>query len=362
MSRSIRPIRRRSTASPLSRVRGSSSTTRPFRPPAALRKRCSDFNIANGSIDNSFFGSAELTGTGTGATPNTNYGVKVFGAAANTAFEQNIIDISDIHLTKLAGVQVGINSTNQANYRQNTWRIGGIRAAGGVTTSTWGSKDLIQIGAITNEEAAYNRGLVTQSGADSNQFRVGQILGASVSNVVDGGANTILVTEGAITAPSLLGRAGNSTANIRAPGLIAAKVTATGTGADVTEDTLQIFTLPANAFDVVGRGVHIEAWGTTGADANTKIVRLYFGAKIYDSTAIPLNNGGWYLWANVYKTGSNTQTAVATSVFGNSNPATNINALAQIDTSGIVIKVTGQNSAAVTNDIVCSGMTVQFLN
>jgi hypothetical protein len=184
------------------------------------------------------------------------------------------------------------------------------------------------------------------------------ISGGTIDNAVIGG-----ITPAAGTFTTLVGKAGNSTTNVRAGGMISAQLTATGTGADTTEDTLQTFMLPANAFDATGRGIHIEAWGTTGADANNKTVRLYFGTtKIYDSTPLTTNNGSWYLWANVYKTGPSTQTAVATSTFINSTPTTAVNSPNQTDTSPITIKITGQNGTAVANDIVCNGMTVNFIN
>jgi hypothetical protein len=173
------------------------------------------------------------------------------------------------------------------------------------------------------------------------------ISGGTIDNAVIGGT-----TPAAGTFTTLLGKAGNSTTNVRAPGLIAAQLTTIGTGADTTEDTLQTFTLPANAFHAIGRGVRIEAWGTTGADNNNKTVRLYFGTEIYDSTTLTTNNGSWFTWANVYKTGPNTQTAIAKSTFVNSTPATAVTAPNQTDTAPIVIKVTGQNGTAAANDML----------
>lgn len=183
------------------------------------------------------------------------------------------------------------------------------------------------------------------------------ITGGTIDNSTIGGT-----TPAAGTFTTLNHKAGNSSTNVRATGQITAQLSSTGTGADTTEDTLQTFTLPANALDAVGRGVRIAAWGTTGADGNNKTVRLYFGVAIYNSTAVTTNNGSWYLWAEVRKTGSNTQTSVVTGVFTNSIPITAVNTPNQTDTAGIVIKVTGQNGTAVANDIVCSGMTVEMIN
>jgi protocatechuate 3,4-dioxygenase beta subunit len=122
--------------------------------------------------------------------------------------------------------------------------------------------------------------------------------------------------------------------------------------------------MPANTLDAVGRGVRIAAWGTTGADGNSKTLRIYLGSTaIYNSTGVTTNNGSWYAWAEVRKTGSNTQATVATGIFINSAPATAVTPnAAQTDTSAITIKVTGQNGSTVANDLICNGMTVEMIN
>jgi hypothetical protein len=145
-------------------------------------------------------------------------------------------------------------------------------------------------------------------------------------------------------------------------GLLTAQVTAVGNGANTTEDILQTFSLPANALDAVGRGVRIKAWGTLANNGDGKTVRIYFGANIYNSTNLPTANVAWCIWADVFKTGSNTQTAIGTGNFGNSTPATNSTAPNQADTSAIIIKVTGQATVANANDIICNGMTVEMIN
>ncbi|HKD28314.1 MAG TPA: hypothetical protein VKC66_20725 [Xanthobacteraceae bacterium] len=183
------------------------------------------------------------------------------------------------------------------------------------------------------------------------------IVGGAIDNAVVGGT-----TPAAGTFTTLLARAGNGTSNVRIAGQITAQLTVTGTGVDTTEDILQTFTLPANTLDAVGRSLRIRAWGTFGANTNIKTIRLYFGSKIYDSTALAQNGTGWILEAEVYKTGSNTQTSWATILAGFSDPGAEINAPNQTDTAPIVIKVTGQNGTASANDTVCNGMSVLIIN
>jgi hypothetical protein len=108
--------------------------------------------------------------------------------------------------------------------------------------------------------------------------------------------------------------------------------------------------------------LRIRAWGSFGANANSKTIRLYFGAKIYDSTALTQNGTGWILEAEVYKTSVNTQTTWGTILAGFSNPGAEIGAQNQTDTAPIAIKVTGQNGTASANDIVCNGISILMIN
>src|SRR6202035_540254 len=137
--------------------------------------------------------------------------------------------------------------------------------------------------------------------------------------------------------------------------ILATQLVSAATGANTTETDLQTFTLPANLFDAVGRGIRFKMWGATGADANTKTVRVYFGTgnKIYDSTGVISNNGSWMVMGEIYKIGTNLQASWTTGIFINSWPSTDAQQNSQTESGTIVLKVTGQNSTAVASDIVC---------
>jgi len=155
------------------------------------------FNIANGGIDTSTFGSVEINGTGTGLTANTDYGIVVFGVTASTAFQQNTINVTNIHISKTAAIQIGTSSTNAGNYRGNTWNIGGINPSGASSDgiNTFGSFDKFNIGQITNQQGTLNNGVVIEPGAVKNSFEIGEISGAAGAAIVNGnpgGLNTIL--------------------------------------------------------------------------------------------------------------------------------------------------------------------------
>ncbi len=99
-----------------------------------------------------------------------------------------------------------------------------------------------------------------------------------------------------------------------------AGVSPTQTGQDII---LQSYQLPANSFDIAGRGICITSQGSFASNGNNKRIKIFVGTNniapgqivsggtaIADTATITTNGGGWSLMANVYKygaTGSNTQ-------------------------------------------------------
>ncbi|MDE2020112.1 MAG: hypothetical protein KGJ13_07240 [Patescibacteria group bacterium] len=179
---------------------------------------------------------------------------------------------------------------------------------------------------------------------------------ANIDNSIIGAA-----TPAAGTFSALSFKAGNSATNISPSGKITAQLTPTGNGADTTEDTCQTFNLPANVLDIAGRGVRIRAWGTLANNADTKTVRTYFGSNIYNSTPLTTANVGWSIYSDVFKTGTNTQTAISSGTFGNALPGTQAISPNQTDSSPITVKITAQAGTANANDIVCQGMTIDVI-
>lgn len=209
---------------------------------------------------------------------------------------------------------------------------------------------------------------VLNGGALGSPSSAGAIPAYTLGGTVSGGGNQInnvvvgATSPGAITGTVVKGQAGNGAGVIRDAGLLTAQLTATGNGADTTEDVLQTFSFPANTFDAVGRCVRIDAYGSFAANADTKTVRLYFGVLAYTSTGLTVSGLGWNAWSIICKTGSNTQSAIGSGTMGNTVPSTNSTNPNQTDTSAITIKVTGQAGTANANDIVAQGMLVTMLN
>jgi hypothetical protein len=148
-------------------------------------------------------------------------------------------------------------------------------------------------------------------------------------------------------------------------------ITDAGNGADVTEDTLHTFTLPASSLTTAGQWLR---WSTTiimAANADTKRTRFYFGATVMgDTTAVAFNNQSFVATCDVYMvtntsqkaycyTGAVPTTAAAwgaggagtTGGFNSTTPAETLS-------GAVVLKVTGQAGVANANDIVAKTTTL----
>ena len=228
-------------------------------------------------------------------------------------------------------------------------------------------------GAVNSHSILYEGGWNTGSVAGHTFWREFENItsnsGASTflwqSNLNGAGFNTrlSLTDSGVLNAATIIAQAGNGASSVRLAGLLSTQLTATGNGADLTEDTLQTYTMPANTFDVTGRCIRVEGFGNFGANADVKTIRLYFGsANIYTSTGLTQNGTGWYIWATICKNGSNLQTFGAGGTDGNNLPGTFSGAMNQTDSGSIIIKITGQTGTANANDIIANGMTVTMFN
>lgn len=153
------------------------------------------FDISGGSILNNIFGSDELNGTG-----QMGYGIEAVSAQANTSFEQNIFDFSDIHLVTIAGIQEGNSATNQTHYGTgNVYRVGIRPNAPAACLSSYGTGSQFY-GSCTNEETGGGnvaQGINFASGSAGITATL-QLTGIT-AGVVDNGSNNNYSLNGAVT-------------------------------------------------------------------------------------------------------------------------------------------------------------------
>ena len=178
----------------------------------------------------------------------------------------------------------------------------------------------------------------------------------------------------------MLTQFGNSVASFPEEGNVNRQVLSTGvspaaTGADYI---IASYALPANAFDVAGRGITVTACGSFGADGNNKTVKLIWNANtavvgaqatgnvICSTGVVTTNNAGWQVQGSIFKvgnTGSNTQLCIHDQAqCGSVVSAMLVPTIANaIENAVINIVVTG-NAATTNTDIVIYFTEINAMN
>jgi hypothetical protein len=174
---------------------------------------------------------------------------------------------------------------------------------------------------------------------------------------------------------SFLQQIGASTALSAGGGSIFSQLSAAGVGnaADATDDTLMTCSLPAKLFDIAGRCVTVQAFGTVAAGSATKTIQFKFGAAALQSVIsyTTTNTGSWQFYAQIYKVSANVQ-AIVYQVDGSGTVATTLGVAAgrsilytagsEVDTAAIPLVVTGKASSSVANLCLCNGLIVDAYN
>ena len=167
----------------------------------------------------------------------------------------------------------------------------------------------------------------------------------------------------------LVSRMATSTATLKLAGNLYCTMTTAATGANTTETDLASYTLPAGAMNssISGVdsyvGVHIRAWGTTAANANTKTIRLKFDGTTIDSNSITTapNNQDWVIDTYLHRLDSTNQKGMTRFDVGATTQGVNAISTTATLANAIIIKVTGQNGTSSSGDISLRGFCVDGL-
>jgi hypothetical protein len=187
----------------------------------------------------------------------------------------------------------------------------------------------------------------------------------------------------ALTPFAQFGEEGNLYRNIANP--------IAGNAADTTDDILDGFVLPANAFDVAKRGLCFTFMGKLGATANNKRIKIWLnptmtnqsvtngvisggqvtaagsGILLFDSGVQAGNNVGFQLMVNLFKygaNGSNTQYSQGTPVFGTTHGGINLPVFSTIpENANINVVITGSSpTTGAANDVVLNFSEANAMN
>ena len=147
-------------------------------------------------------------------------------------------------------------------------------------------------------------------------------------------------------------------------GTLASATADASTTATTVETTLQTYTLPASQLSANGQALRIQCWGSTGANANNKTIKLYFGGVSMTTGAYAGNAQSWFLRMLVQRRTATTQSVQTEGVAGTGSLtpiAVTNQAGTETLTSTVVIKCTGTNGTASATDITAAGMLVEQL-
>ena len=140
-------------------------------------------------------------------------------------------------------------------------------------------------------------------------------------------------------------------------------ITQTGTPASLVETDLWSYTMAGATLNTDGRGLRISVFGTTGANGNSKTLRLYFGATVLSGNPTAGNGLPWSIRADLLRTGATTQVANALLNVGNATSFMQTGSTpAETLANPVIIRCTGQNAVASANDIVVRAAMVELLN
>ncbi len=143
-------------------------------------------------------------------------------------------------------------------------------------------------------------------------------------------------------------------------GVISTLVATVATGANQTETDLFTYTFPASAFTSSSAVIRLRFWYVTGANANLKTVKVYFGGTVVASRAVADNALTWDWVTNIMRVTTNSQVAFTTRSTSTAG-AVEIGTAAITESTAIILKVTGQNGASVASDISFRGAVLEFL-
>lgn len=138
--------------------------------------------------------------------------------------------------------------------------------------------------------------------------------------------------------------------------------TATGT----TQQTLATYSLPANAFDSVGRVLRCTAAYSFGSNTHNKQVGIAFGSEVLDLASAAYNGTVGVLQLTAIKQASSVQIVYgqANVPSGGPSPATATYEAtgSEIDTAAVTINFNALDGTSAAQDVVLNNAMCEFMN
>lgn len=140
----------------------------------------------------------------------------------------------------------------------------------------------------------------------------------------------------------------------------ASSVNATATGANTTETDLMSYTIMGSTMGSTNQAMELLAWGSFGATANSKDIRVKIGGvSILDTLPRANNAQEWVLSGTIQRVSATAMKAFMR--FEVTGFVTNdLTSLTLTSATNIVLRVTGSNHTATANDIVMEGWKLKW--
>jgi hypothetical protein len=239
-----------------------------------------------------------------------------------------------------------------------------MRAAlvpGTATTVTGAAQTAItSVGTLTS---------LTTSGAITITAAASKIVPGATSlslrNTADSADNLIVTDAGAFT--SRLGHTmGTGTGVATLVAVAYVNTTAVGNVGAGAQD-LMVTTLQANSLSSNGKGIELEAWGTTANNANAKTIAPKWGSIATGFSFTISQAGFWYIKMIILRAASSSQDRLVIVKETTQNATLQTpkevlyeDTLSEVDTAGISVGI--RVSATSNNDVVQEGLKIKFLN
>ncbi len=134
-----------------------------------------------------------------------------------------------------------------------------------------------------------------------------------------------------------------------------------GTTATTSGEDLMTYTIPAGTLQP-GQQVKLYAYGTLGANANSKTARIFFGAFSLGGILSTGNGSTWTIECKVEIIAPNSQEYTRTGIVSGLPFLLGRGASTVNEANAVIVKVQGQNGTASAGDIVCEGFSVEVVN
>ena len=147
-------------------------------------------------------------------------------------------------------------------------------------------------------------------------------------------------------------------------GVVGGRICTSTTSAATTGTTIQVLatcSIPGNALSVDGMGLKVKAWGQTAANANSKVLGIYYGATQCATLTSTVNNGAIIVETTILRTGAATQECAGMSASG-AGVASAMRATPAEDTTVTVPLTVKATTATASGDFTFKGLTVELIN